>query len=93
MTLDAPYPAWKLCCLMQVLTWHVSPSSFLPLSHIYACMACATGPGVNRTLKIDLDSEKIRSILIEELPPINGFPTVPRTQREAPWFGKSHCAE
>jgi hypothetical protein len=59
MTLDAPYPAWKLCCLMQVLTWHVSPSSFFSLSHIYASMACATGPGVNKILKIDLNSEKI----------------------------------
>jgi hypothetical protein len=59
MTLDAPYPAWKLWCLMQVLTWHVSPSSFFSLSHIYASMACATGPGVNKTLKIDLNSEKI----------------------------------
>jgi hypothetical protein len=60
MTLDASYPAWKLCCLMQVLTWHVSPSSFFSLSHIYAIsMACATGPGMNRTLKIDLNSEKI----------------------------------
>jgi hypothetical protein len=35
MTLDASYPAWKLCCLMQVLTWHVSPTSFFSLSHIY----------------------------------------------------------
>jgi hypothetical protein len=59
MTLDASYPAWKLCCLMQVLTWHVSPSSFFSLSHIYTSMPCATGPGVNSTLNLDLNSEKI----------------------------------
>ncbi len=35
------------------------PLLFFPFPIYIASMACATGPGVNRTLKIDLNSEKI----------------------------------